>query len=199
MCGRGFLIVEFIPQSIPDVWVIEPKIHGDERGYFVETFRQDKFEDALGYKVNFIQDNESKSSKGVLRGLHFQLSLHAQSKLVRVIEGAVLDVAVDLRKGSPNFGQHVAVELSGDNKKQMFIPRGFAHGFVVLTDTATFAYKVDNYYSPECDRGLVFDDIDLNIDWQLPKQQLLLSDKDIQQPSLSELIDCFDYSQNYYD
>jgi dTDP-4-dehydrorhamnose 3,5-epimerase len=196
MCGRGFLIVEFIPQSIPDVWVIEPKIHGDERGYFVETFRQDKFEDALGYKVNFIQDNESKSFKGVLRGLHFQLSLHAQSKLVRVIEGAVLDVAVDLRKGSPNFGQHVAVELSGDNKKQMFIPRGFAHGFVVLTDTATFAYKVDNYYSPECDRGLVFDDIDLNIDWQLPKQQLLLSDKDIQQPSL---IDCFDYSQNYYD
>ena len=191
--------MEFIPQSISDVWVIEPKIHGDERGYFVETFRQDKFEDALGYKVNFIQDNESKSSRGVLRGLHFQLAPHAQSKLVRVIEGAVLDVAVDIRKGSPSFGQHVAVELSDDNKKQMFIPRGFAHGFVVLTDTATFSYKVDNYYSPECDRGLVFDDIGLNIDWQLPKQQLLLSDKDIQQPSLSELIDCFDYSQNYYD
>ena len=191
--------MEFIPQSISDVWVIEPKIHGDERGYFVETFRQDKFEDALGYKVNFIQDNESKSSKGVLRGLHFQLAPHAQSKLVRVIEGAVLDVAVDIRKGSPSFGQHVAVELSDDNKKQLFIPRGFAHGFVVLTDTATFAYKVDNYYSPECDRGLAFDDIDLNIDWQLPKQQLLLSDKDTQQPSLSELIDCFDYSQNYYD
>jgi dTDP-4-dehydrorhamnose 3,5-epimerase len=191
--------VEFIPQSIPDVWVIEPKVHGDERGYFVETFRQDKLEDALDYKVNFIQDNESKSSKGVLRGLHFQLAPHAQSKLVRVIEGAVLDVAVDIRKGSPNFGQHVAVNLSDDNKKQMFIPRGFAHGFVVLTDTATFAYKVDNYYSPECDRGLAFDDIDLNIDWQLPKQQLLLSDKDTQQPSLSELIDCFDYSQNYYD
>ena len=191
--------MEFIPQSISDVWVIEPKIHGDERGYFVETFRQDKFEDALGYKVNFIQDNESKSSKGVLRGLHFQLAPHAQSKLVRVIEGAVLDVAVDIRKGSPSFGQYVAVELSGDNKKQMFIPRGFAHGFVVLTDTATFAYKVDNYYSPECDRGLAFDDIDLNIDWQLPKQQLLLSNKDTQQSSLFELIDCFDYSQNYYD
>ena len=191
--------MEFIPQSIPDVWVIEPKIHGDERGYFVETFRQDKFEDALGYKVNFIQDNESKSCKGVLRGLHFQLPPHAQSKLVRVMEGVVLDVAVDLRKGSPSFGQHVAVELSGDNKKQMFIPRGFGHGFVVLTDGATFAYKVDSYYSPECDRGLAFDDTELNIDWQLPKEQLLISDKDTQQPPLSELIDCFDYSQNHYD
>ena len=191
--------MEFITQSIPDVWVIEPKVHGDERGYFVETFRQDEFEDALGYKVNFTQDNESKSSKGVLRGLHFQIAPQAQSKLVQVIEGAVLDVVVDIRKGSPSFGQHVAVELSDDNKKQMFIPRGFAHGFVVLTDTSTFAYKVDNYYSPECERGLALDDIDLNIDWQLPKQQLLLSDKDTQQPSLSELIDCFDYSQNYYD
>jgi dTDP-4-dehydrorhamnose 3,5-epimerase len=188
--------VEFIPQSIPEVLVIEPKVHGDERGYFIETFRQDEFEDALGYKVNFIQDNESKSSKGVLRGLHFQLPPHAQSKLVRVIEGAVLDVAVDIRKGSPSFGQHVAVELSDDNKKQMFIPRGFAHGFVVLTDTATFAYKVDNYYSPECDRGLAFDDIDLNIDWQLTKQQLLLSDKDTQQPTLAVLTDCFDYNYN---
>ena len=188
--------MEFIPQSIPDVWVIEPKVYGDYRGYFVETFRQDKFEDALGHKVNFIQDNESKSSKGVLRGLHFQLPPHAQSKLVRVIEGAVLDVAVDIRKGSPSFGQHVAVELSDDNKKQMFIPRGFAHGFVVLTDTATFAYKVDNYYSPECDRGLAFDDIDLNIDWQLTKQQLLLSDKDTQQPTLAVLTDCFDYNYN---
>jgi len=191
--------VKFIPQSIPDVWIIEPKVQGDKRGYFVETFRQDKFEDALGYKVNFIQDNESKSSKGVLRGLHFQLAPHAQSKLVRVIEGAVLDVAVDIRKGSPSFSQHVAVELSDDNKKQMFIPRGFAHGFVVLTDTATFAYKVDKYYSPECDRGLAFDDIDLNIDWQLPKQQLLLSNKDAQQPSWSELIDCFECSYNDYD
>ena len=191
--------MEFIPQSIPEVLVIEPKVHGDERGYFIETFRQDEFEDALGYKVNFIQDNESKSSKGVLRGLHFQLPPHAQSKLVRVIEGAVLDVAVDIRKGSPSFGQHVAVELSGVNKKQMFIPRGFAHGYVVLTDTATFAYKVDNYYSPECDRGLVFDDIDLNIDWQLNKQELLVSDKDTQQPRLTELKDFFDYDYNYYE
>ena len=179
--------------------VIEPKAHGDERGYFVETFRQDKFEDALGFKVNFVQDNESQSSKGVLRGLHFQLAPYAQSKLVRVIEGAVLDVAVDIRRGSPSFGQHVAVELSGVNKKQIFIPRGFAHGFAVLTDTATLAYKVDNYYSPECDRGLAFDDIDLNIDWRLTREQLLLSDKDIQQPRLIELIDCFDFNHNYYE
>jgi dTDP-4-dehydrorhamnose 3,5-epimerase len=191
--------VLFIPQSIPDVLVIEPKVHSDLRGYFVETFRQDKFEQALGYKVNFIQDNESKSSKGVLRGLHFQLAPHAQSKLVRVIEGAVLDVCVDIRIGSPSFGQHVKVVLSGENKKQIFIPRGFAHGFVVLTDTATFAYKVDNYYSPECDRGLTFDDAELNIDWQLPKEQLQLSDKDTKQSKLVELSDCFDYSQNYYD
>tara|TARA_E500000178_G_C16816004_1_gene659214 strand:- start:53 stop:631 length:579 start_codon:yes stop_codon:yes gene_type:complete len=192
-------MMKFIRQSISDVWVIEPKVYGDDRGYFVETFRQDMFEDKLGYKVNFIQDNESKSHKGVLRGLHFQIEPHAQSKLVRVIDGTVLDVAVDIRKDSPNYGQHVAVKLSGNNKKQMFIPRGFAHGFAVLTDTATFAYKVDNYYSKECDRGLAFDDIDLNIDWLLPKQQLILSDKDIKHPSLSELIDCFDYSKNYYD
>jgi dTDP-4-dehydrorhamnose 3,5-epimerase len=190
--------MQFIAQAIPDVFVIEPKVHGDRRGYFVETFRQDKFETAVGYKINFVQDNESKSSKGVLRGLHFQLAPHAQSKLVRVIEGSVLDVAVDIRKGSPSFGQHVAIELSGDNKKQMFIPRGFAHGFVVLTDTATFAYKVDNYYSPECDRGLAFDDKALNIDWQLDATSLLLSEKDTTQPSLAELADCFDYNINYY-
>ncbi|MFT5706309.1 MAG: dTDP-4-dehydrorhamnose 3,5-epimerase [Oceanospirillaceae bacterium] len=190
--------MQFILQTIPDVFVIEPQVHGDHRGYFVETFRQDKFEAALGYKVNFVQDNESKSSKGVLRGLHFQLAPHAQSKLVRVIEGSVLDVAVDIRQGSPTFGQHVAVELSGDNKKQMFVPRGFAHGFVVLTDTATFAYKVDNYYSPECDRGLAFDDQTLNIDWLLPAESLSLSDKDTKQPTLTELADCFDYAIDYY-
>ena len=191
--------MEFIPQAVPGIWVVEPKIHGDERGYFIETFRQDKLENALGYKVNFVQDNESKSFKGVLRGLHFQLAPHAQSKLVRVIEGAVLDVAVDIREGSTSFGQHVAVVLSGVNKKQIFIPRGFAHGFVVLTDTATFAYKVDNYYSPECERGLAFDDIDLNIDWQLNRQQLLLSDKDTRQPRLAELTSFFDSDHNYYE
>ena len=190
--------MEFIPQVVPDILIVEPKVHADKRGYFVETYRQDELERALGYKVNFVQDNESKSSKGVLRGLHFQLAPHAQSKLVRVVEGAVLDVAVDLRRGSPSFAQRVAVELSDNNKKQMFIPRGFAHGFVVLTDTATFAYKVDNYYSPAHDRGLAFDDVDLSIDWQLAKQQLRIIDKDAQRPALADLIECFDYNNNYY-
>lgn len=190
--------MKFIDQSIPDVWVLEPVIHGDDRGYFVETFRQDLFEAAVGHAVKFVQDNESKSSKGVLRGLHFQLAPHAQSKLVRVIEGSVLDVAVDIRQGSDTYGQHVAVELTADNKKQMFVPRGFAHGFVVLSDTATFAYKVDNYYSPECDRGLAFDDPQLNIDWRLPADQLQLSAKDIRQPTFTDLGTCFDAGINYY-
>ena len=178
--------------------LIKPQVHSDDRGYFVETFRQDKLEQALGYKVSFVQDNESKSSKGVLRGLHFQLAPHAQSKLVRVIDGSVLDVAVDLRHGSPTFGQHVAVELSGQNKQQLFIPRGFAHGFVVLSDTATFAYKVDNYYSSECDRGLAFDDKQLNIDWRLANNDIALSEKDKVQPLLSELETSFDYMTDYY-
>ncbi len=190
--------MKFIKQAIADVMVIEPNVHGDSRGYFVETFRQDLFEKALGYTVNFVQDNESKSSKGVLRGLHFQLAPHAQSKLVRVIDGSVLDVAVDIRVGSPSFGEHVAVELSANNKRQLFVPRGFAHGFVVLSDTATFAYKVDNYYSPECDRGLAFDDPQLNIDWQLPTDELLLSDKDTKQPSFVQLPECFNMTQNDY-
>lgn len=190
--------MRFTPQSIPDVIVVEPIVHGDNRGYFVETFRHDLFEQAVGHKVNFVQDNESKSSKGVLRGLHFQLAPHAQSKLVRVIEGCVLDVAVDIRQGSETFGQHVAVELTGNNKKQLFVPRGFAHGFVVLSDTATFAYKVDNYYSPECDRGLAFDDPELSIDWQLSKNELKLSDKDTKQPRWNQIDTCFDNSINYY-
>jgi len=190
--------MQFIPQSIANVMLIKPQVHSDDRGYFVETFRQDKLEQALGYKVSFVQDNESKSSKGVLRGLHFQLAPHAQSKLVRVIDGSVLDVAVDLRHGSPTFGQHVAVELSGQNKQQLFIPRGFAHGFVVLSDTATFAYKVDNYYSSECDRGLAFDDKQLNIDWRLANNDIALSEKDKVQPLLSELETSFDYMTDYY-
>ncbi len=190
--------MQFIPQNIADVIVVEPTVHGDHRGYFVETFRQDKLEQALGYKVKFVQDNESKSTKGVLRGLHFQLAPYAQSKLVRVIDGAVLDIAVDIRTGSPTFGQHVSVELSGENKKQVFIPRGFAHGFVVLTTTATFAYKVDNYYSPECDRGLAFDDPALNLDWKLPLETISLSGKDTHHPRLADLVDCFDYNVNYY-
>jgi len=190
--------MKFIPQSIPDVILLQPKVHGDDRGYFVETFRQDLFDQAIGHKVTFFQDNESKSAKGVLRGLHFQLPPHAQSKLVRVISGTVLDIAVDIRAGSPTLGHHVAVELSEENKYQLFIPRGFAHGFIVLSETATFAYKVDNYYSPECDRGLAFDDPQLNIDWKISTNKLQLSEKDTTQPLLADLITGFDYKTNYY-
>lgn len=190
--------MNFIRTNISDVIIIEPKVHGDSRGYFVETFRQDALESFLGYSVNFCQDNESKSTYGVLRGLHYQLSPFAQTKLVRVIEGNVLDVAVDLRIGSPTFGLHVSVELSGENKKQMFIPRGFAHGFVVLSETCTFAYKVDSYYSPECDRGIAFDDPVLNIDWQIESSKLKLSQKDIKQKKFKETNDLFAYEIDYY-
>jgi len=176
--------MKFTRTEIPDVIIIDPEVHGDQRGYFVETFREDKLEAFLGFKVNFCQDNESKSSRGVLRGLHYQLHPAAQTKLVRVIRGRVLDVAVDIREGSPTFGQHVAVELSGENKRQLFVPRGFAHGFVVLEDETTFAYKVDNYYSPENDSGLAFDDPILGIDWILDKEELKLSEKDTKQPLL---------------
>ena len=172
--------------------LIEPDVHGDSRGYFVETFRQDLFEEAVGYKVDFVQDNESKSSKGVLRGLHYQLPPYAQAKLVRVVDGAVLDVAVDIRKSSPTFGQYVSAELTSENKRQLFIPHGFAHGFVVLSDSATFAYKVDNYYAPEHDRGIAFNDSDLNIDWQLPSNMLRLSDKDQSHPGLADAKDLFE-------
>lgn len=188
----------FTPQSIPDVILFEPKVHGDQRGYFTETYRQDVFDQATGFKVEFTQDNESSSSRGVLRGLHFQLPPHAQSKLVRVIKGAVLDVAVDIREGSPTFGQHVAVELTEENKHQLFIPRGFAHGFVVLSEQAIFAYKVDSYYSPECDRGLAWNDPDINIDWQIAAQDIKLSAKDTRQPTLANLSDRFQYGVNYY-
>ena len=190
--------MEFIKKSIPEIILIKPKVFGDERGYFTETFRQDKFEAAVGHPVNFIQDNESKSSKGVLRGLHFQLPPFAQSKLVRVIDGKVLDVAVDIRQGSPTFGQCVTAELSAENKHQLFVPRGFAHGFVVLSDTAVFAYKVDNYYSPECDRGLAFDEPSLNIDWQIASSELKLSEKDQKQPNLANLPLSFKYGVDYY-
>jgi len=188
----------FTRTAIPDVVIIEPKVHGDSRGYFVETFRTDKLEEFLGYQINFCQDNESKSSKGVLRGLHYQLPPHAQTKLVRVISGRVLDVAVDIRKNSPTFGKYVAVELSGENKKQLLIPRGFAHGFVVLEDDTVFAYKVDNYYSPQCDRGIAFDDENLNIDWILNHNELNLSAKDTKQPKLNETNDLFEFGVDYY-
>ena len=191
----------FTRTAIPDVVIIEPKVHGDSRGYFVETFVSNKLEEFLGYKINFCQDNESKSSKGVLRGLHYQLPPHAQTKLVRVISGRVLDVAVDIRKNSPTFGKYVAVELSGENKKQLLIPRGFAHGFVVLEDDTVFAYKVDNYYSPECDRGIAFDDENLNIDWILNHNELNLSAKDTKQPKLFDIKDdkeIFEFGVDYY-
>jgi len=189
--------MKFTRTKIEDVVIIEPKVHGDERGYFIETFRQDKFEDFLGFKVNFCQDNESKSSRGVLRGLHYQLGASAQSKLVRVIKGRVLDVAVDIREGSPTFGKHVAVELSEENKRQLFVPRGFAHGFVVLEDDTVFAYKVDNYYAPLDDRGLLFNDEALAIDWQVNASEFKLSPKDTKQPLLDRA-DLFDYKENYY-
>ena len=184
--------MKFTPQSIEDVILIEPTIHGDDRGYFVETFRQDLFEEVIGYQVNFVQDNESKSLKGVLRGLHYQLPPYTQAKLVRVIEGSVLDVAVDIRKSSSTFGHYVAVELTGDNKHQLFVPHGFAHGFVVLSDSATFAYKVNNYYAPEYDRGIAFNDDQLKINWQLLAEELKLSDKDKAHPSLANAKDLFE-------
>ena len=190
--------MKFTRTQIKDVVICEPTVHGDDRGYFVETFRADKLEGFLGYKINFCQDNESKSTKGVLRGLHYQLAPFAQTKLVRVIEGKVLDVAVDIRKGSPTFGQHVSVELTSKNKKQLLVPRGFAHGFIVLSQSAVFAYKVDNYYSKESDRGILFDDEQLGIDWILPQEQILLSDKDKVQPKLQEVDELFDYKINYY-
>lgn len=189
--------MKFTRTEIPDVVIIEPKVHGDERGYFMETFRADKLEAFLGYKIDFCQDNESKSAKGVLRGLHYQLHPAAQTKLVRVIQGKVLDVAVDIRKGSPTFGKHVAVELSGENKRQLLIPRGFAHGFVVLENNTIFAYKVDNYYSPKNDRGIAFNDPAIGIDWRMDGTLLKLSDKDLKQPLLKDA-DLFDYSVNYY-
>lgn len=191
--------MNFIKTTIPEVILIEPVVHGDSRGYFSETYRADLLQQALGYEVNFIQDNESRSSRGVLRGLHYQLPPYAQSKLVRVISGRVLDVAVDIRKGSATFGQHVSVELSDENSHQLFIPRGFAHGFVVLSDEALFSYKVDNYYSPECDRGMMFNDPALAIDWKLDQSLLQLSEKDKKQPLLAEVKDIFDYGVEYYD
>lgn len=190
--------MNFVRTAIPDIVICEPTVHGDERGYFIETFRADKLEEFLGYKINFCQDNESKSSRGVLRGLHYQLSPAAQTKLVRVIQGKVLDVAVDIRKGSPTFGKHVAVELTNENKKQMLVPRGFAHGFIVLEDDTIFAYKVDNYYSPENDRGIAFDDEALGINWQVAHNELNLSAKDKVQPKLEDTNDIFEYGVNYY-
>ena len=184
--------MKFTIQSISDVILIEPTLYGDNRGYFVETHRQDLLEEAVGYKVNFVQDNESKSSKGVLRGLHYQIPPYTQAKLVRAIEGSLLDIVVDIRKSSPTFGQHVAIELTAENKHQIFIPHGFAHGFIVLSDSAKFSYKVDNYYSPEHERGIAFDDKNLAINWRIPLKDIELSNKDKSLPSLSDAIELFE-------
>lgn len=169
--------MKFTKTDIPEVVVIEPTIFGDSRGYFLETFNQKQFEENIG-AVNFVQDNESKSSRGVLRGLHFQKPPYQQAKLVRCVEGEVLDVAVDIRKESATYGKYVAVKLSGENKKQLFVPRGFAHGFVVLSETATFAYKVDNWYSPESDSGIIWNDAEVGVNWQIDETIIELSGKD---------------------
>ena len=178
--------MNFIRQSIPEVFLIEPLIHKDIRGYFVETFKQELFNTEIGYKVDFVQDNESKSiSRGVLRGLHFQSYPHTQGKLVRVISGKVLDVAVDIRKNSKTFGHHVAIELSEVNKKQLFIPRGFAHGFVVLSSSATLSYKVDAYYAAKHNEGIAYNDPDININWGFPEADIILSEADKNYPTLA--------------
>jgi len=169
--------MKFIKTKIQDLIIIEPSLFEDERGYFLESFNLEKFADQI-CQILFIQDNESKSSKGVLRGLHFQKPPFNQAKLVRCIEGRVMDVAVDIRIGSPTYGKHLAIELTGENKRQLFVPRGFAHGFSVLSDSAVFAYKVDNRYSPESDSGIRYDDKELNIDWGLTREEVKLSVKD---------------------
>jgi dTDP-4-dehydrorhamnose 3,5-epimerase len=178
--------MKFIKTEIPDVYIIEPSVFGDDRGYFLESFNLEKFEENV-YPIKFVQDNESKSSRGVLRGLHFQKPPYNQAKLVRCIEGRVMDVVVDIRTGSPTYGKHVSIELSGENKKQLFVPRGFAHGFSVLSETAVFAYKVDNTYAPAYDYGIKWNDKDLNINWGLEAHEVQLSEKDKELSLFSDL------------
>ena len=189
--------MKVIKTDIEGVVIIEPRVSGDHRGYFFESFSEREFSENVR-EVKFVQDNESKSGYGVLRGLHFQKPPHAQSKLVRVVKGAVLDVAVDIRRGSPTFGKHVAVELSEANHRQLFIPRGFAHGFVVLADEVIFQYKCDNFYAPEYEGAIAWDDPDLGIDWKVPADKLILSDKDKNHPRLKDASGLFDYNENLY-
>lgn len=186
-----------INTPIDGVVIIEPKVFKDARGYFFESFSQREFEEKVR-KINFVQDNESMSSYGVMRGLHFQCPPFAQSKLVRCVKGRVLDVAVDIRKGSPTYGQHVAVELTEDNHLQFFIPRGFTHGFAVLSEVAVFQYKCDNFYHPEADSGICIQDNTLGIEWQIPVNQVLLSDKDLNHVCLQDFDSPFDYGVDYY-
>ena len=184
--------MEIIKTEIDGVVIIEPRIFCDERGYFFESFSQLEFDEKV-MPINFVQDNESMSSYGVMRGLHFQKMPYTQSKLVRCVKGAVLDVAVDIRKGSPTYGQHVAVELSEDNHRQFFIPRGFAHGFSVLTEIAVFQYKCDNFYAPQCEGAIAWDDPDLGIDWKIPMEEVILSEKDSCHSALKDAAWLFDY------
>jgi len=189
--------MEVIKTAIEGVLILEPKVFVDERGYFFESFSQREFDTKvvpiLGYNINFVQDNESMSSYGVMRGLHFQVPPFTQSKLVRCVKGSVLDVAVDIRKGSPTYGQHVAVELTEDNHRQFFIPKGFAHGFAVMSETAIFQYKCDEFYHPEAEGGISILDNTLDICWHIPTSETLLSEKDIKQPTLSQFESPFDY------
>ncbi|KAA6325502.1 dTDP-4-dehydrorhamnose 3 5-epimerase [termite gut metagenome] len=170
--------MNYVQTEIDGVWLIEPTVSTDSRGYFMETFKQKEFETAIGQRVHFIQDNESKSSFGVLRGLHYQQGEFSQAKLVRVVTGKVLDVAVDMRRSSPTFSKYVSVELSGDNKRQLFIPRGFAHGFLALSDEVVFTYKVDNVYAPQAEASVLYCDTQLKIHWQIAESQLIVSEKD---------------------
>ena len=172
---------------IKDVFILEPQVFGDERGYFFESFNAERFFAHTGVDVHFVQDNESRSKRGVLRGLHFQRAPYAQAKLVRVVKGRVLDVAVDIRKDSPTFGKYVAVELSGDNKRQLFIPKGFAHGYMVLEEDTIFQYKCDAYYHPAAEGGIAWNDPQIGIDWGIPESEIILSERDKNRPLLSEL------------
>ena len=189
--------MEVIQTAIDGVVIIEPKVLKDQRGYFFESFSQREFE-AKVRKINFVQDNESMSSYGVMRGLHFQRPPYTQSKLVRCVKGKVLDVAVDIRKGSPTYGQHVAVELSEDNHRQFFVPRGFAHGFAVLSDTAVFQYKCDNFYAPQADGGISIKDESLGIDWKIPTDMAILSEKDTLHSCLKDFDSPFSYDEDLY-
>lgn len=191
-------MINVIKTDIERVLIIEPKAFGDARGYFLESFNAKEFAEKTGLNINFVQDNESMSSYGVMRGLHFQFPPFTQSKLVRCVKGAVLDVAVDIRKGSPTYGKHVAVELTEDNHRQFFVPRGFAHGFAVLSDVAVFQYKCDNFYAPQADGGISILDDSLGIDWKIPTDKALLSDKDTKHSLLKDFDTPFNINVNLY-
>lgn len=190
--------MSIIKTELDGVLILEPKVFGDHRGYFFESYNKERFAQETGMEIDWVQDNESKSSYGVLRGLHFQKGPHAQSKLVRVVKGKVLDVAVDIRKGSPTFGKYVAVELTEDNHRQVFIPRGFAHGFVVLSQEVIFQYKCDNLYAPQSEGAIAWDDPEIGIDWGIPAQDIILSEKDMHHPKLSEAQDLFSINEKLY-